>query len=254
MIAERLPRCGRRGWYGSAGGCHGQCALLRSGSRLWQMGALCWAVLWNMRGGELANVACSAHRRDVTVTYARGDTLEVADPYGNTFAVHASLPHFPAKQGIAYVQVGNGPLPNQWASCLSPPAHHAASRLCSPVHTRSPAGRIACTACSATRLRGTRTSRTYCPSSLPPCLSCPASRAPPAISRPSTPGAWAPACASAAGARLLVVLGAPPQGPATLPRAAAGAAAAPPGPRWCWAPGSSWCLWSRHTWGRLRRR
>ncbi|GLC38576.1 hypothetical protein PLESTM_000749300 [Pleodorina starrii] len=42
---------------------------------------------------------------DVALTYARSDTLEVVDPYGNTYAVHASLPYFPGRQGIAYLQL-----------------------------------------------------------------------------------------------------------------------------------------------------
>ncbi|KAG2490375.1 hypothetical protein HYH03_011177 [Edaphochlamys debaryana] len=42
---------------------------------------------------------------DVSITYARGDTLEAVDPYGNTFSVHTSLPYFPGRAGVAYVQL-----------------------------------------------------------------------------------------------------------------------------------------------------
>ncbi|GIL45417.1 hypothetical protein Vafri_2668 [Volvox africanus] len=77
---------------------------------------------------------------DVSLTYARGDTLEVVDPYGNTFVVHASLPHFPGRQGIAYVQL----------PCFRGTAHQIAGfyaarmgarcRVSAPAPTSSPAG------------------------------------------------------------------------------------------------------------------
>ncbi|EFJ51648.1 hypothetical protein VOLCADRAFT_87306 [Volvox carteri f. nagariensis] len=61
--------------------------------------------------GEVAEVAerMEGVRKllgDVALTHAGGDTLEVVDPYGNTFAVHSSLPYFPrGRRGIAYVQL-----------------------------------------------------------------------------------------------------------------------------------------------------
>ncbi len=42
---------------------------------------------------------------DVSLTYAKGDTLEAVDPYGNCFAVHRSLPYFPGRAGVAYLQL-----------------------------------------------------------------------------------------------------------------------------------------------------
>ncbi|GIL72263.1 hypothetical protein Vretimale_419 [Volvox reticuliferus] len=99
-------------------------------------------------GMVMPNVAAMAERLegvrrllgDVSLTYARGDTLEVVDPYGNTFVVHASLPHFPGRQGIAYVQL----------PCFRGTAHRIAAfyaarmgarcRVSTPGLTSSPAG------------------------------------------------------------------------------------------------------------------
>lgn len=88
----------------------------RSGTAL-GCGALCRVTLCVRVA--ITRMCLSAPHRDVTLTYARGDTLEVADPYGNTFAVHASLPHYPVKHGIAYVQVGYEPLQSHSAKPAS---------------------------------------------------------------------------------------------------------------------------------------
>ncbi|PNW79088.1 hypothetical protein CHLRE_09g400293v5 [Chlamydomonas reinhardtii] len=64
-------------------------------------------------GVVLPDVAAAAERLeavrgllgDVSLTYAKGDTLEAVDPYGNCFAVHRSLPYFPGRAGVAYLQL-----------------------------------------------------------------------------------------------------------------------------------------------------
>ncbi|GLI64203.1 hypothetical protein VaNZ11_007395 [Volvox africanus] len=92
---------------------------------------------------------------DVSLTYTRGDTLEVVDPYGNTFVVHASLPHFPGRQGIAYVQL----------PCFRGTAHGIAGFYAARmgarcrVSTPAPASSLAGSGARATRHGGSSSSR-----------------------------------------------------------------------------------------------